>query len=176
MIINTEKDITEFIKLLNNKNIFDTTKIRYYSNFDILNIEKINKNLLKLIKVKYLEFKKILKILGNELKLLDFTMIDESGFNINPTDNNYNNNRKIKDYSESFRILFEYQNKISVLQKKITNICHTITLCYSIIFMVWKKYYSPFVNICVENEHVHLLSFPKLLVNSIGYNIFYNNL
>lgn len=39
-----------------------------------------------------------------------------------------------------------------------------------------EKYYSPLKNICSVNEHDNFISFPKLLVNSIGYNIFYNNL
>lgn len=41
MIINTEKDVSEFVKLINDKNNFEKTKIRHYSNFDILNIKKI---------------------------------------------------------------------------------------------------------------------------------------
>ncbi len=131
MSIKTENDIITFI------NSIDDIKIRYWYNM-CSDIDNIPKRLLTKVKIIATRLNDEFRILKLNIKELQIRVNQESGLDSNMSNTPFNNN----DLEKCLKIIFHYNQKITTLQKQITNILHTTALCDSIIYNVWKKYYK----------------------------------
>ena len=151
MLIKTQSDVILFLKIINNEQL-DNIKIRQWHN-NCFDIEKLPINILRNIKQKYNEFKKLLKDLRQQELILNIKMNFESGMETFESEktindiNNYNNNLIYnlsirEEPNKCIDVLFQYTDKINKLYKNIININHILSICESIIFNLWKHYYS----------------------------------
>lgn len=175
MLLKSQTDVNLFIKMLDNHQLYDIN-IKYF--YNICNeIELVPKTTLSIVKHKYCEYSALLKEMHCQNRMLYAKMNVESGIDINNNALEHNNNPfQNNELDKCLEILFQYSEKINYVHKIINNICHIMSICESIIFNVWKKYYSITKSKKLkENEHF-VEKFIGIFDSLINYNLFYIHL